>query len=1016
MTGTNLHQPALICRSILTKKTGDNQDKRKRSYRFLTALCLMGILLFGANSMSFAQSFDNGSPQTLTICQDVPFASLDAMLTASFPGAGLISWSIASGPANGTLNGFPAFGLAGTSVSPTGTSYTPNAGFSGTDAFMIEVTDGTNTASTVINVTVTPIPAGITGTTTVCQGATTSLTDASLVGTWTSDNTAVATVDASGTVSGISGGTATITYSTGCGTDATQPVSVTPIPAGITGTTTVCQGATTSLTDASLTGTWTSDNTAIATVDASGSVSGISGGTATITYSTGCGTDATQPVSVTPIPAGITGTTTVCQGATTALTDASLTGTWTSDNTAVATVDASGTVSGMSGGTATITYSTGCGTDATQMVSVTPIPAGITGVATLCEGTSTSLTDASLIGTWTSDNTAVATVDASGMVSGISGGAATITYSTGCGIDATQLVSVTPIPAGITGAAIVCQGATTNLTDASMTGIWTSGNTAIATVNASGTVTGISGGTAIITYSTGCGTDATQLVSVTPIPAGITGTATLCGGTTTSLTDASLIGTWTSGNTAIATVDASGTVTGISGGTATITYSTGCGTDATQVVNINPAPSPISGPSRVCFGSTIALSDAGGGTWSSSDATVSVDATSGNVTGLSVGFATIVYTLPTGCFTTSGLTISPLPFVFTVTGGGTFCEGDSVHVGLSGSDAGISYQLYAGTSTAGSPVLGTFFPVDFGWKKTAGVYKVIATDTLTGCTSKMADSAIITVNPMVIDSVSIITTPGNHFCAGQVDTLMAIPVNPGTSPFYQWYVNGAKQGTNSPVFTHQLSDKDLVAVNMVSNANCLVKPGLVLAELIVHTNPVFIPIVTINGTANVSKGAKATLTATVANAGPAPTYEWLRNGKKITGATSAVYTDTFSNKDSVTVVVMGTGPCSYPSFNSIIMKVGGTGVQQLSDELSLVVMPNPNKGAFTIRGTFGQDEALNFEVTNLLGQVVYHDALTAQNGEIMKQVQLENNMASGIYLLNIHSASGSKVFRIAVEK
>jgi hypothetical protein len=46
-------------------------------------------------------------------------------------------------------------------------------------------------------------------------------------------------------VTGINGGTATITYSTGCGTAPVQTVSVTPFPGIISGSTTICETATT---------------------------------------------------------------------------------------------------------------------------------------------------------------------------------------------------------------------------------------------------------------------------------------------------------------------------------------------------------------------------------------------------------------------------------------------------------------------------------------------------------------------------------------------------------------------------------------------------------------------------------------------------------------------------------------------------------------------------------------------------------------------------------------------------
>src|ERR1043166_1101170 len=99
----------------------------------------------------------------------------------------------------------------------------------------------------------------------------------------------------------------------------------------------------------------------------------------------------------------------------------------------------------------------------------------------------------------------------------------------------------------------------------------------------------------------------------------ITGITSFCVGSTTTLSDTSVGGTWSSSFTAIATVSsASGIVTGISIGTAIITYRVGV-SYTTTTITVNPTPTAITGPSVVCVGAVITFSDAvGGGTWSSS--------------------------------------------------------------------------------------------------------------------------------------------------------------------------------------------------------------------------------------------------------------------------------------------------------------------------------------------------------------------------------------------------------------
>ncbi|PKG50204.1 hypothetical protein CXF54_12970, partial [Olleya sp. 1-3] len=106
---------------------------------------------------------------------------------------------------------------------------------------------------------------------------------------------------------------------------------------------------------------------------------------------------------------------------------------------AVATVDsASGVVTGVSVGTTTITYTItgtgGCADDTatTDVTVTTAADAGtLSGVQAICStGTTTISSDGDAGGIYTSSNTAAAIVDsASGLVTGVSAGTTTITYT-----------------------------------------------------------------------------------------------------------------------------------------------------------------------------------------------------------------------------------------------------------------------------------------------------------------------------------------------------------------------------------------------------------------------------------------------------------------------------------------------------------------------------------------------------------------------------------------------------------
>src|SRR6058998_2908299 len=214
--------------------------------------------------------------------------------------------------------------------------------------------------------------------------------------------------------------------------------------------------------------TWSSSNTAVATVSNSGLVSGVTPGSATIT-ATSEGKSGTSSVTVTNVPVATVEVTppsaSVQAGQTVQLTatpkdanGAPLSGrtvTWSSSNTSVAAVSNSGLVSGVTPGSATIT-ATSEGKSGTSSVTVTNVPVATVDVsppsASVPAGQTVQLTatpkdanGAPLSGrtvTWSSSNTSIAAVSTSGLVSGVTPGSVTIS-ATSEGKSGTAAITVT---------------------------------------------------------------------------------------------------------------------------------------------------------------------------------------------------------------------------------------------------------------------------------------------------------------------------------------------------------------------------------------------------------------------------------------------------------------------------------------------------------------------------------------------------------------------------------------------
>jgi uncharacterized protein YjdB len=420
-------------------------------------------------------------------------------------------------------------------------------------------------------------------------------------------------------------------------------------PGTIAGPSFVCRSGSITLTDSISGGTWSSVSPSIATISG-GVLTGHSFGYDTVKYtdSNMCGMGvASFVVRVdTPVSArAISGPTATCVGHDITLTNPNVLGTWTwSTSNGHASVSHAGIVTGVSHGTDTVYYafSNGCSSVSSAYVITidTPLSAGsISGSDSLCAGSWTHLFETVGGGSWFSSNSAIAVVDASGNVTGVDQGTVTISYylANACGASvATHVMHLTRTASMIAGIDSVGVGHTRTLLDSVSGGMWTSDDTTIARIDAtSGVVTGMAVGATTISYTVTnfCGTSyATVMLYVgNPSDPGIiAGTASVCIGSTVSLSDAVSGGVWSSSNDSIATVSSSGVVTGVAvdSGTAstnviiTYTVSNGFGdSSATKAITVlhTPIVSISEYPATYMLGTNYLIKGTpAGGTWTHS--------------------------------------------------------------------------------------------------------------------------------------------------------------------------------------------------------------------------------------------------------------------------------------------------------------------------------------------------------------------------------------------------------------
>ena len=399
---------------------------------------------------------------------------------------------------------------------------------------------------------------------------------------WSSSAPAVASVSAAGVVTALAPGDATIIASTGSGAAQVRSSTVINVAAPAAAasvqlaptTATIVVGALQALTPTARDAagvlltvlpalTWSSSAPTIATVSSAGVVTGLASGSATITARTAAGVAGTATITVFAVPAAVglsPATASLAVGGTQALTptvrDAAgaqitppPTLQWSTSEPAVATVSSAGIVTAAGAGTATISARTTNGITGTATITVGAVPAtlqiapssatvAVAGtqalVATVRDAAGVAITPTPAL-TWSSSLQTVATVSATGVVTGVAAGTATITARTSSGITGTTAVTVTAVPARVVlspASPTLAAGATTTLvptvSDGTGTAIaptpslaWATSAPGVATVSQTGVVTAVAPGTTIITARTANGIEgtATVTVSVVSVPA-----------------------------------------------------------------------------------------------------------------------------------------------------------------------------------------------------------------------------------------------------------------------------------------------------------------------------------------------------------------------------------------------------------------------------------------------------------------------------------------------------------------
>ena len=511
----------------------------------------------------------------------------------------------------------------------------------------------------------------------------------------------------------------------------------------------------------------------------------------------------------------------------------------------------------------------------------------------------------------------------------------TITYTVtgtdvnGCVNTATQYVAVNALPiAGIiTGSNEVCVGEPTQLNAGTIIGgsgsysstLWSTSIPSIGTINTTGLVTGVAGGITSITYtvtdSKGCISPLSAAYAVTvnllPITGVITGTNEVCVGLTTPLSAGTITGgsgtisstLWLSSASSKGTINSTGVVTGVSGGTISITYkvtdSKGCVStlSAPYGVTINALPTvAITNPSAVCAPGTVDLTATAITAGSTLSTTYTYFTNAAATTTLTMpavvatsGTYYIKSTSAANCIKVEpvDVTVNALPTV-TITNPSAVCAPGTIDLTAtaitSGSTASLTFTYFTNATATTSLTNASTISA-------SGSYYIKGTNQTTSCFK--IEPVVATINPL---PVVTITNPSAICAPGTIDlTATAITSGSTASLTFTYFTNAT--ATTTLTNTTLIGTSGTYYIKGTSTLNCSVTQPVITTINLVPGFNLLSP--------SVCTGSPLTINANpLTGVSTDYNYTWLvpagvanpGNVSNFTTTTPGIYTATLKNK------------------------------------------------------------------------------------------------------------------------
>lgn len=535
----------------------------------------------------------------------------------------------------------------------------------------------------------------------------------------------------------------------------------------------------------------------------------------------------------------------------------------------------------------------------------------------------------------------------------------------------------------------ICQGSSITFTATPTNGgtptyQWKVNGTNVGTNSSTYTTSSLTNGQVVTCVMTSSIAGTTQVtsnsitVTVNPAPAAptVSSNSPVCAGNSVNLTSTSVSGAtyaWSGPNGFSSTnqnPNLNSASVSMAGMYSLIVTANGCSSTAsttTVAVNNSPATPAVSSNSPVCAGSSINIttSAVSGATyaWTGPNGFTSTSQNptiNSSSTAMSGTYSLVI--TANGCSSTAGTSsisvtpsVTPTNAVAITSGGNPTCVSQSVTFTASPTNGGTlpSYQwmvngVNAGTNSA------TFTPSSIADNDMISCIVTSNANCLSTATATASPITMI-VSTTVVPALTI-AADNTTICSGQTVTITSAPINGGSTPLYNWVVNGNSAGSGATFSSNNLTNGSVVSCVLTSSSGCA-SPSYALSNSVtISVTPSVTPSLSVayNGTGtSICQGNTAAFVATPTNGGSNPSYNWLVNGVSTGVTTQQFQSSALTNNSTISCILTSNQACVSTSTtvsNTISMTVNPTPVFSMSTNSPICSGTDINLSSTTLSG------------------------------------------------------------------